>query len=420
MSKIICEVCGTAYPETSGQCPICGCVRPADVRRANADNRQGRSSGEYSYVKGGRFSEKNVRKRSQATQAETPAKNKYSKQAPQPVKKGKKKNNNDSYNNRGLVITIVILLLAIVAVIGYIVVKFFLPTWLPSKDSSNKEPAVVQDQRTVSCQSIQLESDSIILTQESDSAIIKAELLPVDTTDSVFFSSDNEDVAIVSDSGKVTAVSSGEATITVRCGSAEATCIVTCQLDTTEPETTEDLSTIRLNRENIVFTEAGENWLVYSGGVPVEEINWSSSDTFVASVSNGTITAVSNGTAIIYAEYNGITLQCNVSCNFIISDGEDGNGNVSEDGDTTSDSGNYKLYNVYNPQNAKDVTLSKNDSFLLQLVDEEGNAVSGVTWKVDGTSCTVTEGVVTAVRSGNSTIIAEYKGVEYSCLVRVS
>ena len=25
MSKIICDVCGTRYPDSAGQCPICGC-----------------------------------------------------------------------------------------------------------------------------------------------------------------------------------------------------------------------------------------------------------------------------------------------------------------------------------------------------------------------------------------------------------
>ena len=31
MSKIICDVCGTTYPDSATQCPICGCVRSADV-----------------------------------------------------------------------------------------------------------------------------------------------------------------------------------------------------------------------------------------------------------------------------------------------------------------------------------------------------------------------------------------------------
>lgn len=61
MSKIICDVCGTSYPDTVNQCPICGKTKQDDsvsvVAAANAQD-----SG-YAYVKGGRFSHANVRKR---------------------------------------------------------------------------------------------------------------------------------------------------------------------------------------------------------------------------------------------------------------------------------------------------------------------------------------------------------------------
>jgi cyclase len=52
MSKIICDVCGTSYPETATQCPICGCVRPGDAKSVKSGV-SGTSSG-YTYVKGGR------------------------------------------------------------------------------------------------------------------------------------------------------------------------------------------------------------------------------------------------------------------------------------------------------------------------------------------------------------------------------
>ena len=27
MSKVICDICGTIYPESSEKCPVCGCSR---------------------------------------------------------------------------------------------------------------------------------------------------------------------------------------------------------------------------------------------------------------------------------------------------------------------------------------------------------------------------------------------------------
>ena len=63
MSKVICDICGTSFPESATQCPICGCVRPAEVVSV-PDSDEPVTTG-YTYVKGGRFSKANVRKRNQ-------------------------------------------------------------------------------------------------------------------------------------------------------------------------------------------------------------------------------------------------------------------------------------------------------------------------------------------------------------------
>ena len=66
MNKIICDVCGTAYPETASQCPICGCARTSNTA-VSADQlaEDAAAASGYNYVKGGRFSKSNVRKRNQ-------------------------------------------------------------------------------------------------------------------------------------------------------------------------------------------------------------------------------------------------------------------------------------------------------------------------------------------------------------------
>ena len=33
MNKVVCNICGTSYPESAKQCPICGSIRPGDVQR---------------------------------------------------------------------------------------------------------------------------------------------------------------------------------------------------------------------------------------------------------------------------------------------------------------------------------------------------------------------------------------------------
>ena len=57
MNKIVCDLCGTSYPETAPQCPICGTAK-SDTAKTKPDAESG-----YAYVKGGRFSHANVRKR---------------------------------------------------------------------------------------------------------------------------------------------------------------------------------------------------------------------------------------------------------------------------------------------------------------------------------------------------------------------
>ena len=99
MSKVICDVCGTTYPDTATQCPICNSAK------SSADNTvAGEAGGEYAYVKGGRFSKKNVKKRGKTTAQ----------------RRSNQSKRNDEPSNTGLVIIVILLLLAIVAVVIYI------------------------------------------------------------------------------------------------------------------------------------------------------------------------------------------------------------------------------------------------------------------------------------------------------------
>lgn len=70
MEKVICDVCGTDYPETAAQCPICGCAR-GDGGQTSAGNTTAEERPAYTYTKGGRFSKSNVRKRLKAAQKQS-------------------------------------------------------------------------------------------------------------------------------------------------------------------------------------------------------------------------------------------------------------------------------------------------------------------------------------------------------------
>ena len=65
MNKVICDICGTAYPDTAPKCPICGFAKTATETTSAGSER--RTSESYAAVKGGRFSKQNVRKRNNSS-----------------------------------------------------------------------------------------------------------------------------------------------------------------------------------------------------------------------------------------------------------------------------------------------------------------------------------------------------------------
>lgn len=226
MGKIICDVCGTSYPDTATQCPICGSARPSDAQTVNTDaEAEGSAASGYHYVKGGRFSNSNVRKRNKANQSgeKEPRRSKKEKQSGEEPK-GK--------TSKGLIITVVILLLAVLAVVGYIVVRYFLPADFFSGGSLSTTAA------TTPCMQIQTAEPAVELTGVGTTHQLRVTCEPADTTDRVIYRSENPTVASVSDGGLVTAVGEGHTVVTVTCGNVSVQCSVTVVMPT-EPPTTE-------------------------------------------------------------------------------------------------------------------------------------------------------------------------------------
>lgn len=119
--------------------------------------------------------------------------------------------------------------------------------------------------------------------------------------------STDDGVASVSEDGKVTAISSGTATISVTDGYTTAECIV--RVKGTASGTTTSDGTYTISREDITLPVGDTFQLKVSGGTA--NVGWTSSNTGVAKVSsNGTVTAVSGGTATVTASCGGQTLKC--------------------------------------------------------------------------------------------------------------
>ena len=339
MSKIICDNCGTSYPETAKQCPICGCVRPGDVRSVtNEVKSDGNVSTGYTYVKGGRFTKSNVKKRS-AGQAHSASGNKS---APQ-------KNNSDEKDNRGLVITAIVLLLAIIGVVVYIAVRFFGPI----SDPSGGTTANTGIQSELACTGITLDTDNVLFELAGEARLLQVTVEPKNTTDIVSFRSADEAVATVNQVGKITAVGEGTTTITVTCGNITKECTVTFQLpeESTSIDFTADTSTsgteettqqpseaLTLNRKDFTLSYKGDSWMLYDGSIPKNQITWTSDDETVVTIEDGKVVAQRNypDGVMVHAEYEGQKVSCLVRCTFTEGSGVAGNGGVSEDGGSSA------------------------------------------------------------------------------------
>lgn len=403
MSKVICDICGTSYPETATQCPICGCVRPAESTAVADSDREHQG---YTYVKGGRFSKANVKKRNSSAaraSAVTAAQNNRGKQS-------------DSKKIVILVAVLVLLFLLVSCMIGFIIHSIM------NNNSGNSDP-IQSDIADIPCTGITLSKSEITFTAIGEDFVLTSICSPTNTTDPIEFSSSDETVATVSQDGRVVCIGAGEAVIYVYCGEQKDECLVKCVLEAeTEPPTeepTDPVVSVSLTRENITDANfPGYSWGLYdSGDVPAEQLTWVSDDPAVATVdSKGVMKAVAEGSTVIRVYYNDVELAtCSVTCDF--SQQEE----MPENGDA-----NYVPYSIYGPipfeqdKNCYTMTMGLNEWVGLFLRDPENpDARIKVEWSIVEGDCRIdSDGAgVTATSERNCKIKAEYNGQTYFILI---
>ncbi|MDE6379854.1 MAG: Ig-like domain-containing protein [Muribaculaceae bacterium] len=203
-------------------------------------------------------------------------------------------------------------------------------------------------------------------------------------------SSDSQVVTV--EGGVVTAVSIGSATVTASCGGQSATCTVSVVRTPVE-----SISLSATSWEGLV----GDSFKLTATVLPADAtdpaVAWSSSDATVAKVeSDGTVTALAIGSAVITATSDGKSATCQV--------------------------------NVVRPY-VRSISLSQEkweghagDSFkLTATILPEDAADATVTWSSSaaGVATVGTDGTVTAVAVGSAVITASCGNVSASCQVTV-
>lgn len=153
-------------------------------------------------------------------------------------------------------------------------------------------------------------TDTLTLTA-GEAATLETAVAPADATHVVisYTSSDNS-VATVSDTGEVEAVGAGEADITAAVQDTELSAV--CKITVLPKIESVDLSDTTLSLK--VGGTAQLTYTVQPEDAVVETATYTSSDESVATVDEeGAVTAVADGTATITVDVDGVTAECEVT-----------------------------------------------------------------------------------------------------------
>lgn len=162
---------------------------------------------------------------------------------------------------------------------------------------------------------VTLDKETLIMHTIGESVQLTANVLPEDAGNkNVTWSTSNDAVCMVSNTGKVVATGEGSAVITVKTEDGGFTASCNVRVSISHPVTG-----ITLNQESITFDVIGQSAQLVATVVPNEAtekgVTWSSSNESVCMVSStGFIVAVGNGTADITATTidGGFTATCKV------------------------------------------------------------------------------------------------------------
>lgn len=185
---------------------------------------------------------------------------------------------------------------------------------ITAKMSGKKYNCKITVKKKVALKSISLNTTSLTLN-EDDTYKLNVQYIPKNTTDNkeVTWKSSNDFVADVEEDGTIYAYSAGTTTITAKVGSKKATCKITVK------ESSIYVSSIVLNKSNIELTSGETSTLtaiVYPNNATFKNVKWTTSNSSVATVYNGVVSAVAPGTAMITAtatDGSGLSASCLVT-----------------------------------------------------------------------------------------------------------
>lgn len=361
MSKVICDICGTAYPSTAKGCPICGSSREyaleyteeaamdaavlaAEEEIPTASRKKNREIFDYDEV--------NQEKSSgRALEEDDFDDEEVYEEEPR--------------TNVGLVIVLVVLIVLLLLAAGFLFVRYMLPN-MTDKPVETEPVVTVTELQTepvettdgsIPCTNLMMDGGKMELGKDGKK-LLNVRIYPADTTDTLTYTSGDENIVTVSEDGTVTAVGEGQTVITVQCGAQQIKCNVTVDYsadEATVPEgeipapqvdgeaeatdaagetqaaeeteateaadATEETSAegqeLKLKKTDITISSNYTSvQLEMDCDVDPADMTWFTMDSTVAIVHGGLVTSTGSGLTRIYGEYNGQQVECIVRCIF--------------------------------------------------------------------------------------------------------
>lgn len=375
MNKIICDICGTTYPDTADCCPICGYSNgePEDLSGADISYEELQPDTEETAAKPVSTSRKKeifdydeVNTVKDSDDDEEDDEDDYDEEESEEAPR----------QNTFVIILLTVLIVVLLGVAGFIFVRYFLPNM-----GEEPEPTTVATQAeettdpttepTVPCQQMGMLSAAVAeLNAEGQQFLLHMKAFPENTTDRIIYTSADESIATVTEDGKITAVSEGETKIYISCGKVSMDCPVivkfveetvpptteqtipaesvaeettsddtasetvadeentdeTAPAETTDAETDEKPAenkdnanlkdvTLKLKKSDIQLGVYYTFQLVLDCDLEPDEVTWSSEHPHIAKVDEqGNVTAMKSGTTAVTAKYGDQEVQCMIRC----------------------------------------------------------------------------------------------------------
>ena len=250
---------------------------------------------------------------------------------------------------------------------------------------------VTVSKRVVAVSSIELNKTELSLVEGEDFTLV-ATIKPDDATDkTVTWNSSDASIASVAE-GKVKALKEGTTTISAKAGEKTATCSVVVAKKIIA------VTSVSLNKTELSLTKGQSETLVATikpDDATDKTVSWSSSNTGVATVEDGKVTAVGGGEAAITAKAGEFEATCHITVTVpVTSISLDKTTMTIEEGTTAS------LTATVQPNDASDKSVEWSSS--------------------DESVAMVENGTVTAVKEGSATIMARAGDKTAECKVTVS